>query len=116
MIPQPKCTPATLFTTSPPAFPAPACPWDSLPGLQYGTVVFWGINPAEEQSIVHTVINPCKVGALELKEVEIDEFEFNYSVLEPPHIQVRGFSPDRSLLLAVGFRLQGRALLASFLA
>ena len=55
--------------------------------LQYGTVVFWGINAAEEQGIVHAVINPCKVEPLELSDVEIDEFEFNYSLLEPPHIQ-----------------------------
>jgi uncharacterized Rmd1/YagE family protein len=71
--------------------------------LQYGTVVFWGINAAEEQGIVHAVINPCKVEPLELSEVEIDEFEFVYSLLEPPHIQNdvitinKGFAADHQV-------------------
>jgi uncharacterized Rmd1/YagE family protein len=42
--------------------------------FDYGTVVFWGITAAEEQALVHNVINPCKQEPLALDEVEIDEF------------------------------------------
>jgi len=79
--------------------------------FDYGTVVFWGINAAEEQGIVHAVINPCKVEPLELSDVEIDEFEFNYSLLEPPHIQNdvitinKGYAADHQVKLAISHAL-----------
>jgi len=50
-------------------------------------VVFWGINAADEQAVVMSIINPCKLEPLELSEIEIDEFTFHYSTIEPPHIQ-----------------------------
>jgi len=55
--------------------------------MQYGTVVFWGINAADEQAVLMSVVTPSKLEPLELSEIEIDEFTFHYSTIEPPHIQ-----------------------------
>lgn len=55
--------------------------------LQYGTVVFWGISAADEQAVRFSIINPCRLEPLDLHEIEIDEFTFHYSTVEPPHIQ-----------------------------
>ncbi|KIZ05295.1 hypothetical protein MNEG_2669, partial [Monoraphidium neglectum] len=55
--------------------------------FNYGTVVFWGISTADEQALMHTVVRPCSVGPLDVSEVEIDSFSYNYSAVEPPHVQ-----------------------------
>lgn len=54
------------------------------------------MSAADEQAVVHAVVNPCKLDALEPGEVEIDEFEFNYSMHEPPHIQNDVITINRS--------------------
>lgn len=41
--------------------------------VQYGTVVFWGISAADEQAVLLSVVNPCKIEPLDLHEIEIDE-------------------------------------------
>jgi hypothetical protein len=56
--------------------------------MNYGCVVFWGISTADEQALMHTVVRPCSVGPLDVREVEIDSFSYNYSSHEPPHVQV----------------------------
>lgn len=56
--------------------------------FNFGTVVFWGISTADEQALMHTVVRPCSNGPLDAREVEIDSFSYNYSAVEPPHVQV----------------------------
>jgi uncharacterized Rmd1/YagE family protein len=77
-----------LVLTAPRASRCPNLP--SAFFFNYGTVVFWGISTADEQALMHTVVRPCSVGPLDVSEVEIDSFSYNYSAVEPPHVQVRG--------------------------
>ena len=58
--------------------------------FSYGVVVFWGISTADEQALMHTVVRPCCVAPLSVRDVEIDSFSYNYSAVEPPHVQVAG--------------------------
>lgn len=79
--------------------------------FDYGVVVFWGMTRAEEQEIIRNVIAVCQRDPLPVKEVEVDEFEYNYSILEPPHIQNdvitinQRFAKDHQVKLAISHGL-----------
>jgi len=71
--------------------PRPSPPPSTHPSaffFDWGVVCFWGIGTADEQALMHTVVRPCCVSSLDVSEVEIDSFSYNYSAVEPPHVQV----------------------------
>eukprot|EP00879_Flechtneria_rotunda_P003970 GHRR01004210.1.p1 GENE.GHRR01004210.1~~GHRR01004210.1.p1 ORF type:complete len:437 (+),score=141.40 GHRR01004210.1:141-1451(+) len=88
--------------------------------FDYGTVVFWGISAADEQAVVHSIVNPCKQEPLDLHEIEIDEFTFYYSSIEPPHIQNdlitinKSFAADHQVKLAISHALAQSTLLGCY--
>ncbi|WIA14005.1 hypothetical protein OEZ85_002566 [Tetradesmus obliquus] len=88
--------------------------------FDYGTVVFWGISAADEQALQLTVIGPCKLEPLDLHEIEIDEFTFHYSTVEPPHIQNdvitlnKTYAADHQVKLAISHALAQSTLLGCY--
>jgi uncharacterized Rmd1/YagE family protein len=54
--------------------------------LQYGVVVFWGLTQQEEDDFGLTAVSCAKL-VLPAESMKRDDFEFNYSAKEPPHIQ-----------------------------
>ncbi|KAL4859482.1 Sporulation protein RMD8 [Chlorella vulgaris] len=55
--------------------------------FDYGAVAFWGLSERQEREVLRTLLAPCLVDDLEMSEVEVDEFQFHYSLNEKPHIQ-----------------------------
>lgn len=88
--------------------------------MNYGCVVFWGISTADEQALMHTVVRPCSVGPLDVREVEIDSFSYNYSSHEPPHVQNdvitlnKRFALDHQVKLAISHALAQSTKLAVY--
>jgi uncharacterized Rmd1/YagE family protein len=52
---------------------------------QYGVLVFWGLSKVQEQDILRELGGKVAQDPLPAADVEIDEFQFNYSN-EPPHM------------------------------
>eukprot|EP00877_Chromochloris_zofingiensis_P008596 jgi/Chrzof1/3990/Cz13g16090.t1 len=55
--------------------------------FDYGVVCCWGLSQLQEQEIVQSIARKCEDEPLPAPEVEIDQFEFNYSAHEPPSMQ-----------------------------
>jgi uncharacterized Rmd1/YagE family protein len=71
--------------------------------FDYGVVVFWNLDPMDERRVIQSIVTPAMVDPLEPTEVEIDEFAFNYTVSDKPHIQNDTFT--------INYRLAGDHLL-----
>lgn len=48
----------------------------------------------QEQDILRNIVVPCEENPLPTREVEVDEFIFNYTASEKPHIQVASASEN----------------------
>ena len=55
--------------------------------FDYGCLAFWGLSERQEREVMRSLVAPCLVDALPASEVEVDEFQFHYSLSEKPHIQ-----------------------------
>ena len=55
--------------------------------FDYGCLAFWGLSERQEREVMRSLVAPCLVDALPASEVEVDEFQFHYSLNEKPHIQ-----------------------------
>ncbi|KAG1665102.1 hypothetical protein FOA52_007793 [Chlamydomonas sp. UWO 241] len=55
--------------------------------FDYGVIITWGLDEAEEQELVCNVCKACEVDPYAYSDIEINEFEFNLSATEPPHIK-----------------------------
>ncbi|CAG9460467.1 unnamed protein product [Pedinophyceae sp. YPF-701] len=55
--------------------------------FDYGVVVFWGLVHEEEMEILDRVVRPNSIDPLLSKDIEVDEFEYVYSVTERPKVQ-----------------------------
>lgn len=64
---------------------AVAPPGQDIFFFEYGVVAFWGLEAQHEAAILKTLARAVQQGPLE--EPDVDEFVFNISVSEPPHIQ-----------------------------
>lgn len=79
--------------------------------LDYGVIVCWGLTKQQETSIARTVGKQCQIQPLPAEDYEVDEFQFNYSALEKPHIQNdmvtlhRRLASDHKIKLAISYAL-----------
>ncbi|PSC74837.1 Sporulation RMD1 [Micractinium conductrix] len=55
--------------------------------FDYGCLAFWGLSERQEREVMRMLAGPCLVDALPSSEVEVDEFQFHYTISEKPHIQ-----------------------------
>ncbi|EFN59105.1 hypothetical protein CHLNCDRAFT_137893 [Chlorella variabilis] len=55
--------------------------------FDYGAVAFWNLSERQEREVIRTLLGPCLVDSLTQNEIEVDEFQFHYSLSEKPHIQ-----------------------------
>lgn len=53
--------------------------------FDYGIVVFWGLTVLDEHTVLRSLVSGCVMDPLPKEEVE--EFAFNFSPTEKPHIQ-----------------------------
>ena len=56
--------------------------------FEYGVVCFWGLSAKLEQEILNSIAKKAQQEPLPPREVEVDQFEYNYSVAAPPSMQV----------------------------
>lgn len=56
--------------------------------FEYGVCCFWGLSAKLEQEILNTLAKKAQEQPLPPKEVEVDQFEYNYSTAAPPSMQV----------------------------
>lgn len=56
--------------------------------FEYGVCCFWGLSAKFEQEILKTLAKKAQQEPLPTREVEIDQFEYNYSTAAPPSMQV----------------------------
>jgi len=62
--------------------------------FDYGVVVLWGLDPEGERAVVRGLVAPALVDPLDASEVEVDEFNFHYTLSEKPHIQNDTFTSE----------------------
>ncbi|KFM27910.1 Sporulation protein RMD1 [Auxenochlorella protothecoides] len=55
--------------------------------FDYGVIVCWGLSQAAERDVIRSLAGPALVDPLSTQEIEVDEFNFHYTVHEKPHIQ-----------------------------
>ncbi|KAL4430906.1 hypothetical protein ABPG75_006162 [Micractinium tetrahymenae] len=55
--------------------------------FDYGCLALWGLSERQEREVIRALAGPCLVDALPAGEVELDEFQFHYTLSEKPHIQ-----------------------------
>eukprot|EP00878_Enallax_costatus_P036531 GHUV01041031.1.p1 GENE.GHUV01041031.1~~GHUV01041031.1.p1 ORF type:complete len:187 (+),score=37.24 GHUV01041031.1:1601-2161(+) len=65
---------------------------DEAPGgdlffFDYGVVACWGLDSAQETTVMRTLARQAANQPVNIGDMEVDQFEFNYSSLEKPHIQ-----------------------------
>ncbi len=74
-------------------------------------VAFWGLDKAQEAHLLASITTTCAIGSLDPSDVEVDEFTFNYSTLERPHIANdtvtlhRRAGRDHKVKLAISYAL-----------
>lgn len=79
--------------------------------FDYGVVACWGLEGSQEQAVISTLARSAAIQPVEPDEVEVDQFEFNYSLLEKPHIQNdtvtlhRKAAKDHQIKLAISYAL-----------
>lgn len=64
---------------------------DEAPGadvyfFDYGVVCCWGLDATQETSIIQNIARHAQGSTIEADEMEVDQFEFNVSSTERPHI------------------------------
>eukprot|EP00878_Enallax_costatus_P023830 GHUV01025382.1.p1 GENE.GHUV01025382.1~~GHUV01025382.1.p1 ORF type:complete len:414 (+),score=120.11 GHUV01025382.1:206-1447(+) len=55
--------------------------------FEYGVVCFWGLSAKLEQEILNSIAKKAQQEPLPPREVEVDQFEYNYSTAAPPSMQ-----------------------------
>ncbi|WIA12464.1 hypothetical protein OEZ86_003424 [Tetradesmus obliquus] len=89
---------------------------DDAPGgdlffFDYGVVACWGLDSAQEAAVMRTIAHQAANQPVDSEELEVDQFEFNYSSLEKPHIQNdtvtlhKKAAKDHQVKLAISYAL-----------
>eukprot|EP00878_Enallax_costatus_P019516 GHUV01020590.1.p1 GENE.GHUV01020590.1~~GHUV01020590.1.p1 ORF type:complete len:327 (+),score=56.52 GHUV01020590.1:1601-2581(+) len=89
---------------------------DEAPGgdlffFDYGVVACWGLDSAQETTVMRTLARQAANQPVNIGDMEVDQFEFNYSSLEKPHIQNdtvtlhRKAAKDHQVKLAISYAL-----------
>ncbi|KAF6262180.1 hypothetical protein COO60DRAFT_1699457 [Scenedesmus sp. NREL 46B-D3] len=89
---------------------------DDAPGgdlffFDYGVVACWGLDSAQEAAVMRTLAHQAANQAVDSAEMQVDQFEFNYSSLEKPHIQNdtvtlhKKAAKDHQVKLAISYAL-----------
>ncbi|KAF8071355.1 RMD1 [Scenedesmus sp. PABB004] len=79
--------------------------------FDYGVVACWGLDSGQEAAVVASLAAAAAHQPVPPEDVEVDEFEFNYSSLEKPHIQNdtvtlhRKAAKDHQVKLAISYAL-----------
>uniref|UniRef100_A0A7S3QPF7 DUF155 domain-containing protein n=1 Tax=Dunaliella tertiolecta TaxID=3047 RepID=A0A7S3QPF7_DUNTE len=55
--------------------------------FDYGVVACWGLTKSQEMTIVRGMARQCNVQGLSDSEIETDEYEYNFTTTEKPHVQ-----------------------------
>ncbi|GAX82558.1 hypothetical protein CEUSTIGMA_g9984.t1 [Chlamydomonas eustigma] len=88
--------------------------------FNYGVFIFWGLDKEQEADLVNEVYKTCHVKPYPAHEVEVDNFQFNFSADEPPNIQNDIFTinkrqaTDHQVRLAMSFALAQSAKLTVY--
>eukprot|EP00798_Chlamydomonas_sp_ICE-L_P024686 gene24686-10316_t len=79
--------------------------------IEYGIVACWGMNKAQEMTVVRGLARQVQVQPLPDKEIEVDEFQYNFSVTAKPNVQNdtvtlhKRFAQDHKMKLAISYAL-----------
>mmetsp|Transcript_22848 Transcript_22848/g.58202 ORF Transcript_22848/g.58202 Transcript_22848/m.58202 type:complete len:461 (-) Transcript_22848:496-1878(-) len=79
--------------------------------FDYGVVACWGLTKSQEMTIVRGLARQCHVQPLPDREVETDEFQYNFTTTEKPHVQNdavtlhKRYANDHKMKLAVSYAL-----------
>ncbi|GAX81129.1 hypothetical protein CEUSTIGMA_g8563.t1 [Chlamydomonas eustigma] len=88
--------------------------------FDYGVVACWGMTKNQEWTVVRGIAAQVQVRPLVEKEIEIDEFEYNFSATEKPHVRNdtvtlhRRFARDHKMKLAISYALSQSAKLSVY--
>uniref|UniRef100_A0A6U0V7E2 DUF155 domain-containing protein n=1 Tax=Polytomella parva TaxID=51329 RepID=A0A6U0V7E2_9CHLO len=89
---------------------------DDYPGgdvyfFDYGVVACWGMTKTQEMTIVRGIAVQCMNQPLPDREIEVDEFQYNYTAFEKSHVQNdtvtlhKRYSQDHKMKLAISYAL-----------
>lgn len=79
--------------------------------FDYGVVACWGMTKSQEMTLVRGIARQCQIQPLPDKEVETDEFQYNFTITEKPHVQNdtvtlhKRFAQDHKMKLAISYAL-----------
>uniref|UniRef100_A0A7S3QNM5 DUF155 domain-containing protein n=2 Tax=Dunaliella tertiolecta TaxID=3047 RepID=A0A7S3QNM5_DUNTE len=79
--------------------------------FDYGVVACWGLTKSQEMTIVRGMARQCNVQGLSDSEIETDEYEYNFTTTEKPHVQNdtvtlhKRFAQNHKMKLAVSYAL-----------
>ncbi|KAL6757794.1 hypothetical protein V8C86DRAFT_2613487 [Haematococcus lacustris] len=79
--------------------------------FDYGVVACWGMTKSQEMTIVRGIARQCQQQPLPDRDVETDEFQYNYTTAEKPHVQNdtvtlhKRFAQDHKMKLAISYAL-----------
>lgn len=79
--------------------------------FDYGVVACWGMAKNQERTVVRGIAAQVQEHPLPENEMEVDEFQFNFSAMEKPHVQndtvvlSHKFLLDAEMKLAISYAL-----------
>jgi len=79
--------------------------------FDYGVVACWGMTKSQEMTLVKGIARQAQCQPLPDSEVEVDEFQYNFTTTEKPHVQndtvtlARRYVLDHKMKLAVSYAL-----------